>query len=220
MTCKIISVVNQKGGAGKTTLSTQLAGAFAVLDKYKILIVDADTQGSATRWVVTAEEDSPFPAAVIGLGAAGKKIHIEVKKHTKDYDIIIIDCPPAIESDAPQSALIISDLAIIPVVPSPPDLWATVGIKKLISYVEPLNENLEKLLVMNMFQKNTTVGQESNEALSEINIPVARSKIGQRTAFRKAAAYGVTVFDLGKEATKAINEITNLSKEIKQILKI
>ena len=143
-----------------------------------------------------------------------------MKKHVSDYDIIIIDCPPAIESESPQSALIVSDLAIVPVIPSPPDLWATVGIKKLISYVEPLNEKLEKLLVMNMFQRNTIVGKESNEALAEINIPVARSKIGQRTAFRKAAAYGVTVFDLGSEASKAIAEITALVKEIEKIIKL
>ena len=148
MIAKIISVVNQKGGTGKTTLSTQIASAFSVLHGKKVLLVDADPQGTATRWATTAEEDQPFPAAVIGLGMAGKKLHVEVRKHINDYDVIIIDCPPSIDSETPQSALIISDLVIVPVIPSPPDLWATVGIKKLIGYVEPLNDQLQKLLIL------------------------------------------------------------------------
>ena len=220
MNAKIISVVNQKGGAGKTTISMQLGGAFSILDNYKVLIVDADPQSSSTSWAAMSDENKPFPSTVIGLSVAGKKLHVEVKKLIQDYDIIIIDCPPAMESETPQSALIISDLGIVPVIPSPPDLWATVGIKQLINYIEPLNENLKKLLVLNMHQKNTTISKESFEAISEISLPLAKTSIGQRTAFRKSAAYGLTVFDLGKDANKAIYDITSLNAEIKNILEI
>ena len=71
-----------------------------------------------------------------------------------------------------------------------------------------------------MCSKNTIVGKESQEAIQEIGIPMSTSKIGQRTAFRKAAAYGVTVFDLGNEAKQAAQEITNLTDEIREKISI
>ncbi len=94
MTAKIITVCNQKGGSGKTTLSMQLAGTLA-RRKNKVLVVDADPQGTATRWAASASDENPFPASVIGLSAANEKVHREVKKFVGDYDFIVIDCPPA-----------------------------------------------------------------------------------------------------------------------------
>ena len=111
MSVRVIAVVNQKGGAGKTTLSMQLAGSIARRGM-KVLVVDADPQGTATRWASSAPDDNPFPAAVIGLSAAGDKVHREVAKFKDDYDISIIDCPPAVDSPTPQSAF-----------PSRPMVW-------------------------------------------------------------------------------------------------
>jgi chromosome partitioning protein len=148
MAAKILAVVNQKGGSGKTTLSMQLAGALARLG-HEVLVVDADPQGTATRWAASADEENPFPAMVAGLAAAGGKVHREVKKYTERCDYIIIDCPPAVDSLAPQSALLIADLALVPVIPSPPDLWASVGITKLIENARTVNEELLALIVLN-----------------------------------------------------------------------
>src|SRR5260363_310118 len=87
------SCSNQKGGCGKTTISMQLAGALGK-DDCRVLVVDADPQGTATRWAANAEDDKPFPAAISGLGAAGGKVHREIKKYVGEYDYILIDCPP------------------------------------------------------------------------------------------------------------------------------
>ena len=218
MKAKIISLMNQKGGAGKTTITMQLAAALGHLKKYRVLVVDADPQSSAMQWVSFADSDQLFPATVINLSAAGKKFYQEVKKFLTDYNIIIIDCPPAIGSEVPQTASIISDLALIPVVPSPTDLWSTVGIKKLLDRAEPVNPDLQKFIIMNMVQTQHSIGKEVTDALVDIDIPLMKSRIGLRTAFRKSAAYGNSVFDLGTDAAKAQEDIKKLCDEVNKIL--
>ena len=120
MAASSITVFNQKGGAGKTTLSMQLAGTLAHRS-HKVLVVDTDPQGTATRWSASAPQDKTFPAAVNGLSAAGAMVHREVRKFVDDYRFIIIDCPPALESVVPESALLISDIALVPIKALPGD---------------------------------------------------------------------------------------------------
>ena len=84
MPAKIITVANQKGGSGKTTVSMQLAGTLARRG-YRVLVVDADPQATATRWAASASDEIPFPASVVGLSAANEKVHREVRKFIDDY---------------------------------------------------------------------------------------------------------------------------------------
>lgn len=217
MVAKIITVCNQKGGSGKTTVSMCLAGALASQGK-KVLVVDADAQGTATRWAASAEENTTFPAAVIGLSAANAKVHREIKKFVNDYQYIIIDCPPAADSPVPQSALLVSDIAIVPVIPSPLDLWAAVGIREVINQVKTINENLEARLVVNQCQSNTSLAKDSLEILSEFGIEVCNTKIGQRQVYRQIAIFGQTVNQLGKKAGIALDEINSLTKELLEII--
>ncbi len=218
MTAKIITVCNQKGGSGKTTLSMQLAGTLAK-KKNRVLVVDADPQGTATRWAASAEDDKPFPASVIGLSAANEKVHREVKKFIEDYDFIVIDCPPAADSPVPQSALLIADLALVPVIPSPLDLWAAVGIRKVIENVGVINESLKSRLVVNQCQPNTNLAKDALEVLPEFGINVCKNYLRQRTAYRQSAVFGQTVHDFGSKAKEATEEIEALTKEILKILK-
>lgn len=218
MSAKIITVCNQKGGSGKTTLSMQLAGTLARKRK-KVLVVDADPQGTATRWAASAEDDSAFPASVIGLSAATDKVHREVKKFVDNYDFVIIDCPPAADSPVPQSALLISDLALVPIIPSPLDLWASVGIRQIIENVGSINETLKARLVVNQCQPRTNLAKETLEILPEFGIPVCRNYLRQRTAYRQSAVFGQIVQDFGTKAQEAIDEIEALTKEILSILK-
>ncbi|HXG84751.1 MAG TPA: ParA family partition ATPase [Pyrinomonadaceae bacterium] len=218
MTAKIIAVCNQKGGSGKTTLSMQLAGTLA-RNRNKVLVVDADPQGTATRWAASADDENPFPASVIGLSAAREKVHREVKKFIGDYDYIVIDCPPAADSPVPQSALLIADLALVPIIPSPLDLWASVGIRKVIENVSDINETLTARLVVNQCQPKTNLAKEALEVLPEFGIPVCKNHLRQRTAYRQSAVFGQTVQDFGSKAKDAIKEIEALTKEVLSILK-
>ena len=217
MPAKIIAVANQKGGSGKTTVSMQLAGTIARRGN-KVLVVDADPQGTATRWAASAEDERPFPASVVGSSAASAKVHREVKKFIDDYDYIIIDCPPAADSPVPQSALLIADLVLVPLIPSPLDMWAAVGIRQVIANVSDLNEGLKSRLVLNQCQPNTTLTQETLEVLPEFGIELANAQLRHRQVYRQSAVFGQTVHDFGGKASAAIEEMETLTSEVFKIL--
>lgn len=217
MLAKIIAVCNQKGGSGKTTVSMQLAGTLAKRG-HKVLVVDADPQGTATRWAASADDETPFPASVVGLSAANAKVHREVKKFVEDYDFIIIDCPPAADSPVPQSALLIADLAVVPVIPSPLDMWAAVGIRQVIENVSSLNEQLQARLVINQSQPNTNLTREVMEILPEFGLPYCQTYLRQRVIYRQSAAFGQTVHNFGGRADSAIDEIERLTDELLEII--
>ncbi|SRR6266540_3504642 len=217
MAAKVVAVVNQKGGSGKTTLTMQLAGTLAKRG-VKILVVDADAQGTATRWSSSAPDDTPFPAPVVGLSAAGTKVHREVAKFTDDYTLIMIDCPPALDNPAPHSALLIADLALVPIIPSPPDLWAAVGIRQLIETLSAINKGLQARLVINNMEPRTSLAKEALDILPEFGIPLVETILHHRTAYRQSAAFGGTVHHLGSKAAPAIREIEALADEVLAIV--
>lgn len=219
MRAQVISLVNQKGGCGKTTVSMHLAGALARRGRgMKVLVVDADPQGTATRWAASASDEDPFPASVVGLAAAHTKVHREVQKFANDYDYIIIDCPPSAESQVPQSALLITDVALVPVIPSPPDLWAAIGIGKTIDGAQTVNEALKTRLVLNQLQPNTTLGREALEILPQFGIELAKNSLSFRQMYRQCAAFGQTVHNFGSKAKDAIEEIEALTDEVLSLI--
>jgi chromosome partitioning protein len=218
MTAKFITVANQKGGSGKTTVAMQLGGTLGRRDK-RVLIIDADPQGTAVRWAASAEDDKPFPAKVVGLSAAGGKVHREARKFIEEYDYIVIDCPPAVDSPVPQSALLISDLVLIPVIPSPADLWAATGIQQLINNMQEVNEALKARLVANMCQPNTNLAKDVLEVLGEFGIPLTKTYLGLRMVYRRSAVFGGTVHEEGSSARAAIEEVDALTDEVLGLLK-
>jgi chromosome partitioning protein len=217
MTAKIIAVCNQKGGSGKTTLSMQLAGAMARRIK-GVLVVDADPQGTATRWASSAE-GKPFPAPVVGLSVAGAKVHREVAKFVENYDYIIVDCPPAADSAVPQSALLVADLALVPVILSALDMWATVGIREVIQNVGDINEGLKSRLVINQCQPNTSLSKEIVKILPEFGIEACKTRMHLRQVYKQSAVDGQTVHDYGAKAARAIEEVEALTDEVIKILR-
>jgi chromosome partitioning protein len=217
MVAKVITVFNQKGGCGKTTVSMQLAGALGLRGN-KVLVVDMDEQGTATRWASQAPDESPFPAILSNLAAMGGKMHREIRSQIADYDFIVIDCPPAIHSPSPSSAMLVSDLALIPVVPAPADMWAVVAAKQLAAHAQATNEQLKVRLVPNMVQKNTTLARDTLDVLSEDNeIPLASTRLGSRSAYRECQLIGATVHKIPR-ARDAITEVENLVNEVLALL--
>ena len=217
MTANIITVFNQKGGAGKTTVSVHLAVGLARRG-YRVALVDTDEQGSAMTWSAQADEDRPFPVTMIGLTHMGGATHRELRKHLGNYDFIVVDCPPALNSPIPRSTMLVADLAIIPMKASPVDIWAAQPAKELAMDVKVTNEDLALRVLVNEVQK-TKLKEGAVEMLeTDAAIPPMATKISLRNAYRECAMNGATVYDSPKTAKPAIEEIESLVNEVLQIL--
>jgi len=204
---KVISILNQKGGVGKTTLAVHIATGLA-LKKKRVLLIDADPQGSALDWAAAREGELLFP--VVGLPKAS--IHKELPAIASGYDVVLIDGPPRVYEVA-RSAIMASDMILIPVQPSPYDVWAAQEIVDLLGEASAFKETLKAAFVINRKIANTAIGRDVTEALSGYPFPVLKSKINQRVAFAESATQGKTVFELGAE-NQASREITLLVNEI------
>jgi chromosome partitioning protein len=218
MAAKIISITNQKGGAGKSTTTMLLAGGFAKKN-LRVFVADADKQRTATRWAKEAPENSPFPANVYPMGDYEATIHREIRKVIDRYDVILVDCPPALESPIPQSALQVSDLALIPMIPSPPDIWAAAGIENLVKRAAITNPTLQARILVNMAQDRTMLSRKVEELLEAFGIPLLRHRLIQREVYRHTAGFGLTIYGMtGDTAQVAQREVTAITKEVLTVL--
>ena len=202
-----IGLLNQKGGVGKTTLAVHIADAIARTKK-SVLLIDADPQGSALDWAAARSGAPLFPVA--GLPKAS--IHKELPSLAKGYEVVIIDGPPRVY-DVARSAIMASDLVLIPVQPSPYDVWAAKEIVDLIHEATVYKPALKAAFVINRKIVNTALGRDVSEALSDYPLPLMETAICQRVALAESAAQGQTVFETAPD-NPAAAEIRKLTKEI------
>lgn len=206
----IISVQNQKGGVGKTTLAVHLSQALAMKGD-PVLLIDADPQGSARDWA--AARDSKPLFTVVGLDRP--TIHRDLPGMAENYSHVIIDGPPRV-SELARSAIAASDLVLIPVQPSPYDVWSAQEIIDLYKEASVFKESLKSVFVINRKIVNTAIGRDVVDALSGYGIPVLESHICQRVPFAESAATGQTVLETEPKG-QAAKEITALVDELLEI---
>ncbi len=204
----IIAVVGNKGGAGKTTLSVNIAAGLS--KQYTIAMIDADPQGSSLHWRAIAADNVNFP-----VYAPTFSLKQQASNYAKNSDFVLIDCPPSVHAPQTVSALEFADVALIPVQPSPVDLWATVHIEKAINEAREVNPALRALMVINQIESRTTLSRLVRDVLSEIALPVAKTAIRRRAIYRNSALEGKSVFDIGKRGADAATEIQALIQELK-----
>jgi chromosome partitioning protein len=215
MGAKVIAVVNQKGGAGKSTLAMLLAGSLAETGA-SVLVADADPQNTARRWATAGQG---FPARVEDLSGEEGKLHKHLKKRIEAFDFIVIDSPPAASAPVTLSALKLAHLALVPVIPSPLDLWASLRIREAIDAARDKNPDLQARIVVNQAQLNTVLAREVLALLPEFGIATLAAQLKQRTAYRQCAALGATVSALGSRAAIASLEVDALRREVQKLLR-
>jgi chromosome partitioning protein len=201
-----IALVGNKGGAGKTTLSVNLASGLNRLAS--TIVLDADPQRSVLQW--QAMSDNPqleVVDAVNDLGGA-------VTARRGGFKHLVIDCPPSVEAPQTLSALRLVDVALIPVQPSPFDIWATVHIEREVEAAREQNPGLRALLVINQLEPRTRLSRMMRQALAELSIPAAETAVRRRMAFRMSALEGRSVFDFGSRGSDAGAEIQQLIEEV------
>jgi chromosome partitioning protein len=203
----IVSFLNQKGGVGKTTLAIHVADALA-RRKQRVLLVDADPQGSALDWAAARRGESLFPVA--GLPRAS--LHKELPGLAQGYDAVIIDGPPRVY-DVARSAIMASDLVLVPVQPSPYDVWAAKEIIDLMHEAAVFKPGLKSAFAINRKIVNTALGRDVVEALAGYPIRVMKAAICQRVALAESAAQGRTVFETAPNHP-SVSELLALVEEV------
>lgn len=203
-----IAFVNQKGGVGKTTLAINVAGCMAQ-QGFKVLLVDADPQQSALDW--SGVRNNPSLFTIVGMPRP--VIHKELPMLEEGYDHVVIDSPPSVHT-LTQSIVGASDVVVVPVQPSPYDVWAAEAVLKVIDDAsQVLNPELKTVFAINRKIVNTAIGRDIVASLNEYGKPVLDAHVCQRVAFAESAAQGKTVFELDEQSAAA-QEIAALTKEI------
>ena len=206
----ILALLNQKGGVGKTTLALAIAGEWAMQGR-RVILIDADPQGSALDWSeMRAREGLPRLFSVIGL--ARDTLHREAPALARDADLVVIDGPPRV-AGLMRSALLATDMVLIPVQPSPFDGWASAEMLALISEARIYRPELVVRFVLNRCGARTVLARDTAATLADHDPPALASRIGQRIAFAVAAQSGRIVRELDRESAAA-REITALVAEV------
>lgn len=204
---KFISFLNQKGGVGKTTLAINVSAALAQLGR-RVLYIDADPQGSGLDWSGARQ----LPPIFNIVGMSKPVIHREAKQVGADYDHVIIDSPPSVQALA-KSVIAASDVVVIPVQPSPLDIWAAQGTLDLIEEAGALVENLKTVFAINRKIANTALGRDVQEALDNFQIPTLPTHIFQRVAFAESFTAGLSVAEYAPKSAADL-EIKSLTQNI------
>ena len=212
MAAKIVTVAQQKGGAGKTTLVAHLAVALSDA-KRRVALIDIDPQQSLTMWYQQREALFPDSDEELILNAiSGWRTRSEVTKLARSYDVVLIDTPPHAEAEA-KMAVRTADLVIIPVQPSPMDVWATMPTLELAA-----QERVPVLLVLNRVLARANLTEEMLPEIRHFGAKLARTRLGNRVAFAGALADGLGVSEM-QPYGPASEEIQRLAREVLRLVK-
>lgn len=209
MESKVITIAQQKGGAGKTTVAIHLAVAWKQRGK-RVAIIDIDPQGSLTHWHKIREKT--FGEGYTGLtfsAVSGWRVGSEIARLKRNHDVIIIDSPPHTETEA-RTAIRNADFIIVPVQPSPTDLWAT---KATLDIAK--SENIPVRVVLNRLSSSSKLAQTIAAELSHL----AKNSLGNRVLFASSILEGLSAIEVGPKTPAAL-EVKALAEEISAILKM
>jgi len=207
MLSKVITISQQKGGTGKTTLAVHLALAFIKYHNLKVAIIDTDPQGSLGKWFMIRTEKKLSNENLTFKTASLWGAQYESKTLKKDHDIVIIDTPPKIESDA-RPSIESADLVLIPVAASHVDFWATGAIVEIAK-----KANKKILIQINRSSQRSKLIGKTNDFIKSLDLSATKTIIGNRQIFAASMGEGKTAIEKQKKSN-AVEEIKQLSEQI------
>lgn len=211
---KVIALLNQKGGAGKTTLATHLAGELAMAGG-RVTLLDADPQGSALDWAQRRLQNGE--ARLYGVfGLARDSLHQEAPQIAQQADYVVIDGPPRVAALA-RSALLAADLVLIPVQPSAYDVWASHEMVALIAEAQVFRPQLRAAFVINRRVVGTVIGREARDALADQPFAPLPAEVSQRIVFADSVAAGRLAREASPKCAGA-REVAALAQAVRELL--
>lgn len=206
MTGYVLTVAQQKGGSGKTTLAVHLAVHFAQAGK-SVAVLDTDPQGSLGRWFMARRERTGGAPGLEFATASAWGVSYECEKLSREHDIVIIDTPPKIDADL-RPALREADLVLIPVATSQMDLWATESVQELAK-----RERRPCLVVMNRVPPRARLTDAITRDIDAAGMDRAQAALGNRVAYAEALGQGRSATEMARKGP-ATQEVAALADEI------
>lgn len=212
MSPTIVAVAGQKGGTGKSTIACCIAAEWTARGR-RVLLVDADPQGTALTWGEVAAEAGHAAPTVIAMG---DNVRRDLPSVAAAYDLAVVDCPGRADSPRARGPLLVADLVIIPCGPSAPDVWALAGTLETVRQAQEMRPELRAAVVLNRADR-TAMTRSAREALEATGVPVLPASLGSRVAFPEAlaAGRGVTSYAGG---TVAANELRRVVDELEGMI--
>ena len=207
MLSKVITIAQQKGGTGKTTLAVHLALGFIKYHKLKVAIIDTDPQGSLGKWFMIRTEKENSNDNLTFKTASLWGAQYESKTLKNDHDIVIIDTPPKIESDA-RPSIEAADLVLIPMSASHVDFWATGAIVEIAK-----KANKKILIQINRSNQRSKLITKTNDFIKSLDLSSTQTIIGNRQIYASSMGEGKTAIEKQKKGV-AVEEIKKLSEQI------
>jgi chromosome partitioning protein len=206
MSGRIITIAQQKGGSGKTTLAVNLATGFLAKGK-SVGLLDTDPQGSLGKWFMKRIESRGEDPNLLFSTATAWGISYELRSLSDKVDVVIVDTPPKADSDL-RPALRAADLILVPLSSSHVDIWATQDVLDLAD-----RAGKRAFIVMNRSRAGTRLGAEVLEAVKELDAEVMSTGLGNRILFAEALGNGLGAVEAKKKSAAAM-EVFDLLKEV------
>jgi chromosome partitioning protein len=207
----VFGFINQKGGVGKTTLALNVAAALAA-EGAKVLLIDADKQGSSTDWG-NLRGDTPAPFQIVGM--ARENMARDAMQIAQGFDYTVIDAPPH-DGAVTRGVIIASDVVVIPIEPSGLSTWAADKTVAQVREAMLIKESIKCGFVVSRKISNTVLGREIRDLAAVFGMPIFETEIIQRVQLAEASTLGKTVFEHAPHSAAA-DEIQSLTREIERM---
>ena len=213
---QIIGVIQVKGGAGRSTIATNLAGMMAA--HKRVALIDCDMpQATSASWYSIRKANNKHGSLTIATAADHTQLIAEIERLNADQDIIIIDAPPRI-AEITRVALILSNMCIVPLGASLADIWATSDLLATIGQAKEHKPNVNVRILWNKFRPSTKSAKDlSLEVKEQLKLKELGTKLGYRVAYSYAFGEGLTVTEWTDKTAR--DEMLMLGVELNHLLK-